>query len=51
MQNTAFEMLVSERLAADDSFRIFITLSDDVLRQLGAYAPDATAPGTLGGRA
>ena len=51
LQNTAFEMLVSERLAADDSFRIFITLSDDVLRQLGAYAPDATAPGTLGGRA
>lgn len=43
LQNTAFDLLVHERLAADESFRIFITLSDDVLRQLGAYPPDATA--------
>ena len=36
LQNKAFEELVDERLAADESFRIFITLSNDVLRQLGA---------------
>lgn len=35
LQNTAFEMLVSEKLAADESFRIFITLSNDVLSELG----------------
>jgi len=34
LQATAFEMLVDEKLAADESFRIFITLSNDVLRQL-----------------
>ena len=38
LQNTAFEMLVDEKLTADESFRIFITLSNDVLRQLGASA-------------
>ena len=43
LQNRAFDLLVNERLAADESFRIFITLSDDVLRQLGAYATDAVA--------
>jgi len=36
LQATAFEMLVDEKLAADESFRIFITLSNDVLRQLDA---------------
>jgi len=35
LQNTAFEMLVDEKLAADESFRIFITLSNDVIDQLG----------------
>lgn len=35
LQATAFDMLVDEKLAADESFRIFITLSNDVLRQLG----------------
>jgi hypothetical protein len=35
LQNTAFDLLVDERLAADESFRIFITLSNDVLRELG----------------
>jgi len=35
LQNTAFEMLVDEKLAADESFRIFVTLSNDVLEQLG----------------
>ena len=36
LQNEAFDLLVGEKLAADESFRIFITLSNDVLRQLGA---------------
>ncbi len=36
LQSTAFEQLVDEKLAADDSFQIFITLSNDVLQQLGA---------------
>jgi len=35
LQTTAFDLLVDEKLAADESFRIFITLSNDVLRQLG----------------
>ena len=34
LQDRAFNLLVSEKLAADDSFRIFITLSQDVLRQV-----------------
>ncbi len=41
LQNTAFDMLVDEKLAADESFRIFITLSNDVLRQLGATAGES----------
>jgi len=36
LQDSAFEELVNEKLAANESFRIFITLSNDVLRQLGA---------------
>jgi len=35
LQNTAFDLLVDEKLAADESFRIFITLSNDVLQKLG----------------
>jgi TRAP-type uncharacterized transport system substrate-binding protein len=35
LQAKAFDLLVDEKLAADESFRIFITLSNDVLRQLG----------------
>ena len=35
LQVTAFDLLVDEKLAADESFRIFVTLSNDVLRQLG----------------
>jgi hypothetical protein len=35
LQNAAFDLLVDEKLAADESFRIFITLSNDALRQLG----------------
>lgn len=40
LQTTAFNLLVDEKLAADDSFRIFITLSNDVLRQLRALSGD-----------
>jgi hypothetical protein len=36
IQDNAFAELVDEKLAANESFRIFITLSNDVLRQLGA---------------
>jgi len=35
LQNSAFEMLVDEKLAADESFRIFITLSNDIIADLG----------------
>jgi TRAP-type uncharacterized transport system substrate-binding protein len=42
LQNTAFEMLVDEKLSADESFRIFISLSNDALRDLGTTQ---TGPG------
>ncbi len=35
LQKKAFDMLVNEKLAADESFRIFITLSNDAIRDLG----------------
>lgn len=41
LQNTAFEMLVDEKLSADESFRIFISLSNDALRDLGETRADA----------
>ncbi len=34
LQTKAFEMLVDEKLAADESFRIFVSLSNDVLHEL-----------------
>jgi hypothetical protein len=34
LQNTAFEMLIDEKLSADESFRIFLSLSNDALRDL-----------------
>jgi len=34
LQNSAFKMLVDEKLAADESFRIFITLSNDIIADL-----------------
>ena len=40
LQDKAFDQLVDEKLAADESFRIFISLSNDVLRQLGAEGID-----------
>jgi hypothetical protein len=35
LQNRAFDMLVNEKVAADESFRIFITLSNDIIADLG----------------
>jgi len=35
LQNKAFAMLVDEKVAADESFRIFITLSNDIIADLG----------------
>lgn len=37
LQHNAFDQLVDEKLSADESFQIFITLSNDVLRQLNSY--------------
>lgn len=34
LQNEAFDMLVREKLAADESFRIFMTLSNDIIAGL-----------------
>lgn len=34
LQNKAFDMLIREKLAADESFRIFVTLSNDIIAQL-----------------
>ena len=34
LQNRAFEMLVNEKVAADESFRIFVTLSNDIIEDL-----------------
>jgi hypothetical protein len=34
LQNQAFEMLVAEKVAADESFRIFVTLSNDIIAEL-----------------
>lgn len=34
LQATAFEQLIDEKLAADESFRIFIALSNDVISEL-----------------
>lgn len=34
LQDFAFEQLVDEKLAPDESFRIFITLSNDILEQI-----------------
>jgi hypothetical protein len=34
LQDKAFELLVNEKLAADDSFRIFTELSNDTIRRI-----------------
>jgi len=36
LQSEAFDLLIDEKLSADESFQIFITLSNDVLKELGA---------------
>lgn len=36
LQTEAFQLLAAEKLAADESFQIFITLSNDVIRQIDA---------------
>lgn len=41
LQDKAFAELVDEKLAADESFRIFVTLSNDVLRQLATGITDS----------
>ena len=38
LQNSAVQKLVNEKLAADDSFRIFLTLSNDIIAELGSKA-------------
>ena len=41
LETRAFQMLVDEKLAADESFRIFITLINDIVRELKEpSAPD-----------
>ncbi len=43
LQTEAYAMLVDEKLAADESFRIFITLSNDIISELKLpSAPDWT---------
>jgi len=39
LQKSAFDMLVKEKLAADESFRIFITLSNDAIDELTGATP------------
>lgn len=43
LQNTAFAMLIDEKLAADESFHIFMSLSNDTLRNLGSSTVPAPA--------
>jgi TRAP-type uncharacterized transport system substrate-binding protein len=42
LQNKAFAMLVDEKLAADESFRIFVSLSNDVLGEIAALQENNT---------
>ena len=43
LQTEAYELLVDEKLAADESFRIFVTLSNDIINELKLpSAPDWT---------
>ena len=39
LQDTAFSKLIDEKLAADESFRIFITLSNDVIAEINQPRP------------
>jgi len=42
LQNQAFEMLVDERLAADESFRIFIELTNNAIDDIKSLAGDVS---------
>lgn len=42
LQDEAFEQLVDEKLAADESFRIFLSLTNNIMRQLGAQSGPTT---------
>lgn len=42
LEDEAFHLLIGEKLAANESFRIFVTLSHDVMRQLKDESPAAT---------
>ena len=44
LQSEAFDLLIAEKLSADESFQIFIALSNDVLQQLGAMETAARQP-------
>ena len=39
LQDTALEMLIEEKLAGDESFRIFMSLSNDLIDELGDHRP------------
>jgi TRAP-type uncharacterized transport system substrate-binding protein len=43
LQDRAFELLVDEKLAADDSFRIFTELSNDTISRIGGIAEQKSA--------
>ena len=38
LQNTAFQQLIDEKLAANESFRIFLTMSNEVIQE---FSPDS----------
>jgi len=44
LQSEAFDLLIAEKLSADESFQIFIALSNDVMQQLGAIETAARQP-------
>jgi hypothetical protein len=43
LQDEAFELLIDERLAADESFRIFVTLTQDAVAELRALAKNSSS--------
>jgi TRAP-type uncharacterized transport system substrate-binding protein len=43
LQDSAYQMMIQEKLAADDSFRIFITLSNDILTDMQELSRRSTA--------
>ena len=43
LRNKAFEQLIDEKLAADDSFRIFVALCTDIVEEIDAYPVDRSS--------